>query len=351
MSIATPPARRRHRLLPLLLLAAGCGAPETRPSDLASTTAALGEPIAGRPSYFERVALYATDRARVDPAHAASGWSEFAPVPPLLWNDALGRSALAHSEDLRDTPCFQHDSCDGTPTFDRVRSYYTESAAALGENIAAGISDPFQLIDNWLDEVGAPAGEDGHRKNIFSDAFHYVGLGYAPGGSEYRGYWTQDFAGARSAPAVPPLAAGAHYFAGDSDDATFGVVYYDAASVAPRSVSVVVDGKAIALSRVNGNPGAGAYEGSLRLGPGCHRYYFRAEVGDEVVLYPDGGTLGAAEDASECAEYQAGGVDNSPSGKSGGGCSAGGGRAPSGGGAAWLSLLGLALWARRARTA
>ena len=57
----------------------------------AVATGAVGEPMGDYPSYDERVALYATNRARVDPA--AEGWASFAAQPPLLWHHDLNRFA------------------------------------------------------------------------------------------------------------------------------------------------------------------------------------------------------------------------------------------------------------------
>src|SRR5439155_15337796 len=134
----------------------------------------LGVPVEDRPSYQERFSLYVADRARAEPAR--TGWDEFDPVPPLLWNDQLAQAARAHSEDMRDTPCFSHNSCDGTDPFKRIMSFYKGTAQAMGENIAAGVDSAETVIEeSWINEVGARPGEHGHRDNMFSSDFNQVG--------------------------------------------------------------------------------------------------------------------------------------------------------------------------------
>ena len=139
---------------------------------------ALGEPVEDRPNYAERVALYASNRARMDPA--AIGWKQYPPTHPLLWHDSLARAGRAHSLDMRDTPCFQHNSCDGTKFDTRLKRYWTTAFSSLRENIAAGVNDGQTVVHNWIEEIGAPPGETGHREAIFDFKFksHYVGLGY-----------------------------------------------------------------------------------------------------------------------------------------------------------------------------
>src|SRR5262249_45853158 len=144
---------------------------------IGETAATLGEPDGDFPNYDERVVLYATNRARVDPAK--EGWSSYAAVPPLQWNQQLNQSARAHSTDMRGTPCFQHDSCNGTGIWDRITSYYTGPWQGMGENISAGVPDGVTAVHNWLYELGAAPGESGHRDNIFSKDYTLMGVGFA----------------------------------------------------------------------------------------------------------------------------------------------------------------------------
>ena len=305
----------------------GCGLPIENAEKPNLLNQSLGEPTSDRPAYPERLALYACNRARVEPA--AVKWPDFKPVPPLLLHDSLAQSGRAHSLDMRDNGCFQHPSCDGTDTFARIKSFWTGRFSSMGENIAAGVDDGQTVIHNWIDEIGAPPGETGHRENMFSKDYDYVGFGYAEGGSRsFKGYWTQDFAGVGGV-MIPRLASGSHFPASinPGGTATFGTVYYDKGGVSPDQVQVVVDGKPFALANIAGIGAAGAYEGDVTLASGCHRYYFRSITGGQVTAYPDMGTLGAGTlDVADCPEYTAGGVSldvSTPKTGGGGGGSGG----------------------------
>ncbi len=314
---------------------------------------ALGETTGDRPSYQERLAFYATNRARMAPKDAGSGWPDYKPVPPLLWSDELAQAARAHSQDMHDTPCFQHPSCDGTDPFKRIQMYWQGSFSSLAENIAAGVNDGQQAVESaWIDEDGASPGETGHRDNIFDKMFRstHIGLGYVAGGKQYQGYWTQDFAGVSPPPAIPRVAAGSHFPQSTSAGSviTFGAVYYDASGAAPDSVDVVLDDVATPLKLAHGTATAGAWEGGVTVPAGCHRYYFRALVAGKGSIYPDSGTLGVADaSTASCPDYVAGGVSADPlvGAGGGGGCSAGGRASPSS--LAALALLAVAALVRR----
>src|SRR5678815_4102995 len=175
--VACGPTNALARRMRLALLLVACTA-----VPVGESAAALGEPNGDYPNYDERVVLYATNRARVDPAK--EGWGSYAATPPLQWNLQLNQSARVHSADMRDTPCFQHDSCDGTDIWDRITGYYTSSYQTIGENISAGVPDGITAVHNWIYEIGAAPGETGHRENIFSKDFAFLGAGFAAGGSK-----------------------------------------------------------------------------------------------------------------------------------------------------------------------
>ena len=267
---------------------AGC-AREDAAHDIAR--AALGLPAGDFPSYDERVALYATNRARADPS--AEGWPAYPAQPPLLWQVDLNHAARAHAQDMHDTPCFQHNSCDGTDAFKRVLGYYAGPWSSIGENIAAGksISDGFIAVHNWINEVGAAPGETGHRDNIFSAKFTLLGDGFVPGGTAFQNYWTQDFI---ATPVTHPrLADGIHFpaTAAAGGAITFGTTYHDTSGAAPSRLAVVVDGACTPLALARGAPARGAYEARLSLGAGCHPYLFLATTAGADVTYPDSGAL------------------------------------------------------------
>jgi hypothetical protein len=280
--------------LALALLTVGCTA-----IPVGEENSALGQPDGDYPNYDERVVLYATNRARVDPGK--EGWSSYAKQPPLQWEENLNKSSRAHSVDMRDTPCFQHNSCDGTDIWKRITSYYTTSYQSIGENISAGVPDGLTAVHNWLYEIGAPAGETGHRDNIFSKDFTFMGTGFAAGGNQYTNYWTQDFIG--NPVTRPAMTDGIHFpqKAASGKSLTFGVTWYDSAGASPSKISVVVDGVCKDLTLARGSGGIAAYEATLSFADGCHAYYFRAVNGSKTALFPDSGSLQAGYGSATCS--------------------------------------------------
>lgn len=104
----------------------------------------------------------------------------------LTLDSRLRDAALAHSIDMAETPCFSHDSCDGTNWAARIWSYYPP-ASGIGENIAAGYFSPDAVVDAWMNSAG-------HRANILNEDWLGIGVGYYYlAGSPYGHYWTQDF--------------------------------------------------------------------------------------------------------------------------------------------------------------
>jgi uncharacterized protein YkwD len=333
--------RSSRPLLASLALAWAACAPSPD-DDVVARTSALGEPNGDYPSYDERVALYATNRARVSPA--TEGWPSYPAQPPMQWNYDLNRSSRAHSVDMRDTPCFQHPSCDGTDTFKRVFMFYTGPWSSVAENISAGTVDPQAVVAGWISEKGAAPGETGHRDAIFSAKLDLIGVGFAPGGaSRTPNYWTQDFVETKLT--RPRLTDGIHFpkSAAAGGKVTFGATYYDAAAGATTpQVFVAVDGACTGLARVRGTASLGAHEGAVTLADGCHAYYFVATSGDGVALatYPTTGSLqvGAGSAAATCALFTTAraaatcaGMAGGTGGSSGGGGSGAGG-APGGAG-------------------
>lgn len=66
--------------------------------------------------------------------------------------------------------------------------------SACAENIAAGQQTPQKVVDSWMNSPG-------HRANILSDKYEYLGVGFyydkdgLGGGLQY--YWTQNFCNTR----------------------------------------------------------------------------------------------------------------------------------------------------------
>jgi len=106
------------------------------------------------------------------------------PVPALQLSDGLIAAARAHSQDLNENcHTLQHDSCDGTPWYERIQQYY--SGGTLGENAAWGFSTGLDVVLAWIIDSGVAS--LGHRHNLLSPNYVHVGFGQA--GT----FWTQDF--------------------------------------------------------------------------------------------------------------------------------------------------------------
>lgn len=103
----------------------------------------------------------------------------------LLLDTGLRDAARAHSLDMATTPCFQHDSCNGGSWVTRVFNNF--SGTAIGENIAAGQTNPETVMLSW---INSPT----HNANLLNPGWTVLGVGYwNEAGSPYRHYWTQDF--------------------------------------------------------------------------------------------------------------------------------------------------------------
>jgi hypothetical protein len=163
----------------------------------------------------------------------------------------------------------------------------------MGENIAAGYSDPLATSNQWLcDETGGAcaadgSGADGHRENMMSSIYKAVGVGYDySASSTYKHYWTQDFGGAPCAPApTNPIYGGSHRISGSN--IKFIAVYYTNPSVAPSSAAVIIAGTSYALTVDIGTGGQATYAFTQAKGSACRPYYFT--IGSS--RYPDTGCL------------------------------------------------------------
>lgn len=292
------PARAAVHLAILALLASGCGGTASTtgpgPVDPGGTPAGYGVPVQGFPGWRERALLVLTNAVRLSPVayrdryaadfspslSAALALSSYPAVGPLRWNEALNRSARAHSTDMGVNGCFQHASCDGTAWNTRIASYYTLSGT-MGENIAAGYpapADPRHAMSMWLCDASGGgccadrASCDGHRANIMNGGFRAMGPGYAHVSGNYQNYWTQDFGGASGAPAVP-LVDGSHVFF-PSGRITFLANFVD--SAAPWSVKLVLSGSEVAMDLDLGSAASGTHSVSVAAGTGCRAYHFVA---------------------------------------------------------------------------
>jgi hypothetical protein len=273
--------------------------------------AGYGDPDAdypGLPSWQERTVIVLTNACRMDPvgyrdAHLGAPSillpSNYPPVAPLRWNLALNRVARIHAEDMANNCGMQHNSCDGTNTFVRIKKYY--DGDGLAENIAVGQRSPQAVVRTWLlddwgsgpvpDNTPEPMG-DGHRKNIMNGAYKEKGTGFAIGPVGRRDenpYWVQDFGGNHSAWSDRPVAAGSHLF-WESSTITFAANFYDDA--APGKAEVIIDGQAHSLSVDLGEANAGTYTVDLPTAGQCRSYFFRfVDNRGESWRYPEKGAL------------------------------------------------------------
>src|SRR5581483_53528 len=75
-----------------------------------------GEPVNGFPNWAERVVVEWINRARVDPQRELAACPAcpdrgcYSAMPPLLWSEALNRSARYHSDEMAKQGYFAHDS-------------------------------------------------------------------------------------------------------------------------------------------------------------------------------------------------------------------------------------------------
>ena len=88
-------------------------------------------------------------------------------LPDLKKSDALCEDAKVRVAEINGT--FSHTRPDGTLCFTAITVPY----GYAGENIAKGQTSPKDVMDCWMNS-------DGHRKNILSNDYTSVGVGYDP---------------------------------------------------------------------------------------------------------------------------------------------------------------------------
>jgi uncharacterized protein YkwD len=125
----------------------------------------------------------------------------FEPAPPLSWNDRLANAAYEHSYDMANSDTFSHEGS-GTETDETAQTLDKEEGSTfreriehngyrfwkwIGENIAAGYSDPDTVVAAW---IASPH----HCSNLMNPDFTEVGMARVDkAGSHYRSYWSQEF--------------------------------------------------------------------------------------------------------------------------------------------------------------
>lgn len=265
-----------------------------------------GIPVGGYPNWQERAVQVVANAVRQAPQDYIATYTSFTnillsgtypAVAPLYWNELLNQAARSHALDMATTPCFQHDSCDGTSWITRITSFYP-GALITGENIALGTMTPQATVDLWVcestnpDLCAADGVNDGHRAILMNSLSREVGNGFVSS------YWVLDTT--RNTPvAQPPVVSGAHLVI--NGGLQYWLNYY--AASAPSSVRIVIDGSATNMPLSIGTDNSGLYTLSTTLGTGCQSYHFEAIDGQgKGWRYPGVGELrtygvgGCAED-------------------------------------------------------
>jgi uncharacterized YkwD family protein len=101
----------------------------------------------------------------------------------LKADTALSKVAREKSLDMNKNGYFSHTSPTYGSPFDMMKQFGISYQYA-GENIAMGQRTPEEVVQAWMNS-------EGHRKNILSANFNYIGVGYVEQGN----YWTQMFIG------------------------------------------------------------------------------------------------------------------------------------------------------------
>jgi uncharacterized protein YkwD len=99
------------------------------------------------------------------------------PLPPLVLSDGICSGALAHVLDLGPAGGRGHVGSGGTMPWDRMARFGQWSGQA-GENIYYGQRDARGIVIALIVDDGERS--RGHRKNIFSPAFHFTGIACGP---------------------------------------------------------------------------------------------------------------------------------------------------------------------------
>ncbi|WP_379129403.1 CAP domain-containing protein [Paenibacillus sp. sgz500958] len=102
-------------------------------------------------------------------------------LSPVTGLDSLNKLALTKATDMRTNNYFSHTSPTYGSPFDMMKSFGISYKAA-GENIAMGQRTPEEVMKAWMNSPG-------HRANILSKNFNYIGVGFD------NNYWVQEFIG------------------------------------------------------------------------------------------------------------------------------------------------------------
>ncbi len=118
--------------------------------------------------------------------HLTNGLRGINGVAPLEYCNDVAKVAEGHSTDMATRNYFSHDTPEGERISDRLNEAGIDWYAC-GENIAAGVYDPYALANGWYNS-------EGHRNNILNKRYLYLGVGFAYNEkANYKYYSTQNF--------------------------------------------------------------------------------------------------------------------------------------------------------------
>lgn len=103
-------------------------------------------------------------------------------LAPLKYSDELSRAANVRAGEIQSY--FSHTRPDGRSCFTAITDMGIKYRA-VGENIAYGQRDPAEVMNAWMNSSG-------HRANILSENYDYIGIGVTSRNGVY--YWSQFFA-------------------------------------------------------------------------------------------------------------------------------------------------------------
>lgn len=115
-------------------------------------------------------------------------------LAPVRLNSQLNAAALGHSRNMATQDFFSHNGKDGSTFDQRIQSAgYRFSTAA--ENIAAGHTTAFAVVNGWINSPG-------HRANMLNVNTQEIGVGHVflsndPGAQQWQHYWTLKLAAPR----------------------------------------------------------------------------------------------------------------------------------------------------------
>jgi len=113
-------------------------------------------------------------------------------VPPLKLNRVLTRPALAHSRHLAKTGELDHNGADGKPFWVRIHRAGYSKRKAVGENLGmiggCSANEADTMVRMWLRSPG-------HRQNLLSRDFRYVGIAIVSASDCSNTVYTTDFGG------------------------------------------------------------------------------------------------------------------------------------------------------------